>query len=48
MFAIVSAGYMKRLGEKKPELSGNGVLVKTDNQAELLKNKIQRSQLTSH
>ncbi len=28
MFAIVSAGYMKRLGEKKPELSGNGVLVK--------------------
>ncbi len=37
MFAIVSAGYMKRLGEKKPELSGNGVLVKTDNQAELLK-----------
>ena len=27
MFAIVSAGYMKRLGEK-PELSGNGVLVK--------------------
>ncbi|PGU75740.1 2-hydroxycarboxylate transporter family protein [Bacillus cereus] len=37
MFAIVSAGYMKRLGEKKPELSGNGVLVKTDNQPELLK-----------
>ncbi len=48
MFAIVSAGYMKRLGEKKPELSGNGVLVKTDNQAALLKNKNTRSKLTSH
>lgn len=37
MFAIVGAGYMKRLGEKKPELSGNGILVKTGNQDELLK-----------
>jgi malate:Na+ symporter len=27
--AIVCAGLMKRLGEKKPELTGNGVLVKT-------------------
>jgi malate:Na+ symporter len=27
--AIVSAGLLKRLGEKKPELSGNGMLVKS-------------------
>ena len=31
VMAIVSAGLLKRLGEKKPELSGNGVLVKSGN-----------------
>ena len=29
MVAIICAGLLKRLGEKKPELTGNGVLVKT-------------------
>jgi malate:Na+ symporter len=28
--AIVLAGLLKRIGEKKPELTGNGILVKTD------------------
>lgn len=37
--AIVSAGVLKRLGEKRPELSGNGLLVKTGNANELLKEK---------
>ncbi|HEY8893113.1 MAG TPA: 2-hydroxycarboxylate transporter family protein [Clostridium sp.] len=31
VIAIVSAGLLKRLGEKKPELTGNGVLVKSGN-----------------
>jgi len=31
VIAIVSAGLLKRLGEKKPELSGEGVLVKSGN-----------------
>lgn len=31
VFAIMAAGYLRRLGEKKPELTGNGVLVKTGN-----------------
>jgi len=31
VMAIVSAGLLKRLGEKKPELSGEGVLVKSGN-----------------
>ena len=31
VIAIVSAGLLKRLGEKKPELSGDGVLVKSGN-----------------
>jgi malate:Na+ symporter len=35
--AIVTAGLLKRLGEKRPELSGKGLLVKTGNDAELLK-----------
>jgi malate:Na+ symporter len=35
--AIVSAGILKRFAEKRPELSGNGLLVKTGNDAELLK-----------
>lgn len=29
--AIILAGYLKRLGEKRPELSGNGLLVRTRN-----------------
>ena len=29
VFAIMAAGYLRRLGEKKPHLTGNGVLVKT-------------------
>jgi len=29
VFAIMVAGYLRRLGEKRPELSGNGMLVKT-------------------
>ncbi|MDF9760926.1 malate:Na+ symporter [Peribacillus simplex] len=29
IIAIICAGLLKRLGEKKPELTGNGVLVKT-------------------
>jgi len=31
VIAIVSAGLLKRLGEKKPALTGNGVLVKSGN-----------------
>ena len=31
VIAIVSAGLLKRLGEKKPKLSGDGVLVKSGN-----------------
>jgi malate:Na+ symporter len=34
--AIMVAGYLKRLGEKRPELTGNGLLVKTGNDKELL------------
>ncbi len=34
--AIMVAGYLKRLGEKRPELSGNGVLVRTGGDKELL------------
>lgn len=37
--AIVCAGLLKRLGEKKPELSGNGVLVKSGDDLELLNAK---------
>lgn len=29
VFAIMAAGYLKNLGEKRPHLSGNGVLVKS-------------------
>lgn len=29
VFAIMAAGYLRRLGEKRPELTGNGMLVKT-------------------
>ena len=29
--AIMMAGYLRRLGDKKPHLSGNGVLIKTGN-----------------
>ncbi|MGL5513914.1 MAG: 2-hydroxycarboxylate transporter family protein [Sporomusa sp.] len=29
VFAIRAAGYLRRLGEKRPELTGNGMLVKT-------------------
>lgn len=29
VFAIISAGLLKKLGEKKPELTGNGTLVKS-------------------
>lgn len=36
VLAIVSAGLLKRLGEKKPELSGNGILVKSGNDSEIL------------
>lgn len=35
--AIITAALMKRLGEKKTHLSGNGMLVKTGNDQELLK-----------
>lgn len=34
--AIVTAGLLKRLAEKKPELTGNGLLVKTKEDNELL------------
>lgn len=34
--AIMIAGYLKKLGERRPELSGNGVLVKTGNDAEIM------------
>lgn len=37
--AIICAGLLKRLGEKKPELTGNGILVKTGNDKELLNTK---------
>ena len=37
VLAIISAGLLKRLGEKKPELSGDGVLVKSGNDSEILK-----------
>ena len=39
VLAIISAGLLKRLGEKKPELSGNGVLVKSGNDSEVLKDQ---------
>lgn len=35
--AIVSSGLLKRLGEKRPELSGKGLLVRTGNDNDLLK-----------
>ena len=35
--AIISAALLKRLGEKKPELTGNGMLVKTGDDTELMK-----------
>jgi len=35
--AIITAALLKRLGEKKPELTGNGMLVKTGNDNELMK-----------
>lgn len=34
--AIMSAGFLKRLAEKRPDLSGNGLLVKTGEEKELL------------
>ena len=34
--AIMSAGYLKKLGEKRPELTGNGQLVKGGDDRELL------------
>ena len=37
--AIICAGLLKRLGEKKPELTGNGVLVKTGDDSEVLNAK---------
>jgi malate:Na+ symporter len=36
--AILSSGILKWIGEKKPHLNGNGVLVKSGDDAELLKN----------
>ncbi|WP_425804395.1 2-hydroxycarboxylate transporter family protein [Desulfitobacterium sp. Sab5] len=35
--AIITAGFLKRLGEKKQHLTGNGLLVKGGNDEELLK-----------
>ena len=35
--AIMSAGYLRRLGERRPELTGNGNLVKGGDDAEFLK-----------
>lgn len=35
--AIISAGVLKRIGEKKKHLTGNGVLVKSGDDADLLK-----------
>lgn len=37
VLAIISAGLLKRLGEKNPELTGNGILVKSGNDSEMLK-----------
>ncbi|WP_028400708.1 2-hydroxycarboxylate transporter family protein [Ectobacillus panaciterrae] len=37
--AIIMAGLLKRLGEKRPELTGNGVLVKTGDDKEVLEAK---------
>lgn len=37
VMAIISAGLLKKLGERRPELSGNGLLVKTGDDAGLLK-----------
>ena len=34
--AIMIAGYLKRLGERRPDLSGNGLLVKTGNDADIM------------
>jgi malate:Na+ symporter len=39
VIAIISAGVLKRIGEKKKHLSGNGVLVKSGEDEELLKAK---------
>ncbi len=36
LFAIVSSGCMKRFGEKRPEFSGSGLLVRTGEDRELL------------
>jgi malate:Na+ symporter len=36
VFAIIFAGLLKRFGEKKPQYSGNGLLVKTGEDKELL------------
>lgn len=35
IIAVIGAGLMKKLGEKKPELTGNGVLVKTNDDKEI-------------
>ena len=40
VLAIISAGLLKRLGEKKPELSGNGILVKSGNDSEMIKDEL--------
>lgn len=34
--AIMTAGFLKKLGEKRPELTGNGLLVKTGNDQAIL------------
>lgn len=34
--AIIGAGYLKKLGERKPHLTGNGMLVKTGNDQEIM------------
>lgn len=34
--AIIGAGYLKKLGERKPHLSGNGMLVKTGSDQEIM------------
>jgi malate:Na+ symporter len=39
VIAIISAGLLKRLGEKKPELSGNGMLVKSGDDEDMTNNK---------
>lgn len=39
--AVICAGLLKRLGEKRPHLTGNGMLVKTGDDTELLKEQNQ-------